>query len=66
MLEIRKSIFSEVGKMLEKNKITKSILFFANNSGIGDFFYRIFSKKYLEERIYKLLLMKNQKEYIKN
>lgn len=50
MLKIRKSIFSETGKFISQNKAFDRILLFIMRSGIGDFFYRVFSKKYLKER----------------
>ena len=47
---LRNSIFNKVFDKCEKNIITRKLIYFAIEIGIGDFVYRICSKDYLEKR----------------
>lgn len=61
---LRNSIFNKVFDKCEKNVITKRIMYFTIEIGFGDCIYRLFSKKYLENR--KKFYTENKERIEKN
>lgn len=61
---LRNSIFNRVFDKCEKNIITRKLIYFAIEIGIGDFAYRICSKDYLEKR--KKFFNQNKERIEKN